>query len=71
MATVCPPLVEYSREVQARAAHELDVLPDGSAVAEMLSDYSVMRDQAPACSPLSEKYSYFDVDPTKPSVLPI
>ena len=64
MATVCPPLVEYSREVQARAAHELDVLPDGSAVAEMLSDYSVMRDQAPACSPLSEKNSYFDVDPT-------
>ena len=50
MATVCPPLVEYSREVQARAAHELDVLPDGSAVAEMLSDYSVMRDQARACS---------------------
>ena len=70
-ATVCPPVVEYSQELQARAADELDLLPDGSAIAEMLSDYSVMRDQAPACSPLSEKYSYFDVDPTKPLGPPI
>jgi hypothetical protein len=42
-------VVEYSREFQARAADELDLLPDGSAIAEMLSDYSVMRDQARAC----------------------
>ena len=35
---------------QAHAADELDLLPDGSAIAEMLSDYSVMRDQARACS---------------------
>jgi hypothetical protein len=50
MATVCPPVVEYSREFQARAADELDLLPEGSAIAEMLADYSVMRDQARACS---------------------
>ena len=49
-ATVCPPVVEYSREFQARAADELDLLPDGSAIAEMLADYGVTRDQAPACS---------------------
>ncbi len=49
MATVCQPVVEYSREFQARAADELDLLPEGSAIAEMLSDYSVMRDQARAC----------------------
>jgi hypothetical protein len=48
--TVCPPVVEYSRAFQARAADELDLLPDGSAIAEMLADYSVMRDQARACS---------------------
>lgn len=30
-------------------ADELDLLPDGSAIADMLSDYSVMRDQARAC----------------------
>ncbi|WP_206678359.1 hypothetical protein [Sphingomonas ursincola] len=49
MATVCPPVVEYSREFQARAADELDLLPEGSALAEMLADYSVMRDQARSC----------------------
>ena len=45
----CAPVVEYSREVQVRAAEELNSLPDGSAIAEMLSDYTVMRDQARAC----------------------
>ncbi len=48
-ATVCPPVVEYTRELQARAAEELGTLPDGSAISEMLADYSVMRDQARAC----------------------
>jgi len=41
--------VEYSREVQARAAEELLLLPDGSAVVEMVVDYAVMREQARAC----------------------
>ena len=50
IVTVCPPVVEYTRELQARAADELDLLPEGSAIAEMLADYSVMRDQARACS---------------------
>lgn len=49
IVTVCPPVVEYSSELQARAADELAQLPDGSAIAEMLADYSVMRDQARAC----------------------
>jgi len=49
VTTVCPPVVEYSRELQARAANELDLLPERSALAEMLADYSVMRDQALAC----------------------
>ena len=42
----CPPVVEYSREFQAKAAEELALLPEGSAIAEMLSDYAVMRGQA-------------------------
>ncbi len=46
---VCPPVVEYSAEFQARAAEELALLPGGSAVVEMLSDYAVMREQARAC----------------------
>ena len=42
----CPPVVEYSREFQTRAAEELALLPEGSAIVEMLSDYAVMREQA-------------------------
>ena len=45
----CPPVVEYSSKFQARAAEELTLLPEGSAVAEMLSDYAVMREQARVC----------------------
>jgi uncharacterized protein YceK len=45
----CPPVVDYSREFQARAAEELALLPEGAAIAELLSDYSVMRDQARVC----------------------
>ena len=33
-----------------RDRDELDLLPEGSAIAEMLADYSVMRDQARACT---------------------
>ena len=45
----CPPVVEYSREFRARAAEELALLPDGSAVIEMMGDYAVMREQALLC----------------------
>lgn len=45
----CPPVVEYSREFQVRAAEEMALLPEGSVIAEMLSDYSVMREQARVC----------------------
>jgi hypothetical protein len=43
---VCPPAVEYDEGFQARAAGELQVLPEGTAVVEMLSDLAVMREQA-------------------------
>lgn len=49
VTTVCPPVVEYSRDFQARVAEELALLPEGSAVADMLSDYAVMREQAGDC----------------------
>jgi uncharacterized protein YceK len=50
IATICPPVVEYTSEVQTRAAEELALLPKGTAIAEMLADYAVMREQARACS---------------------
>ena len=37
-------------EDEARAADELDLLPDGSAIAEMQNAYAVMREQARACA---------------------
>ncbi len=46
----CLPVVEYSREFQVRAVEELAILPDGSAVVEMMGDYAVMRGQARACA---------------------
>ncbi len=46
----CPPVVGYSNEFQARAAEQLALLPERSAVEEMLSDYAVMREQARLCS---------------------
>lgn len=49
IATVCSPIVKYSRGFQARAAEELALLPEGSAIAEMLSDYAVMREQGRVC----------------------
>jgi len=48
VVAVCPPVVEYSREFQARAAEELTLLPEGPAIVEMLGDYAVMRDQTGA-----------------------
>ena len=45
----CPPVVSYSREFQARAAEDLTLLQEGSAIGEMLADYTVMREQARAC----------------------
>ena len=46
---MCPLVVEYSQEFQARVAEKLDRLTEGAAIAEMLADYGVMRDQAREC----------------------
>ncbi len=47
--TVCPPVVDYTSAEQARAGGEVDVLPEGAMLIQMLSDYAVMRDQARTC----------------------
>jgi hypothetical protein len=49
-SVACPPVVGYAAELQAQAAAEVGALPAGSAVAGLLSDYAVMRDQARACA---------------------
>jgi len=45
----CPPVVEYTGSDQARAADEMEALPEGAVIVRMLSDYVVLRDQARAC----------------------
>ncbi len=45
----CPPVVDYTAADQARAAHEIEALPEGAVIVRMLSDYAVLRDQARAC----------------------
>jgi hypothetical protein len=49
IVTLCPRVVEYSREFQACAVEELGMLPERSAIAEMLADYNVIRDHVRAC----------------------
>ncbi len=47
-------MVAYSQDFLARAAGELDSLPAGSAIEQMLADYQVMREQARACEHFGE-----------------
>ncbi len=47
--TACPPVVEYPAAVQQRAAAEVEALPQDSAVATMMADYHVLRQQARVC----------------------
>ncbi|MCV2449479.1 hypothetical protein E3D03_019685 [Paracoccus sp. DMF] len=42
-------MVEYTAADQARAADEVEALPEGAVVVRMLIDYAVSRDQARAC----------------------
>ena len=44
----CPPVVDYTAAEQARAADEIETLPEGAVVVRMLSDSAVLRDQARA-----------------------
>jgi hypothetical protein len=45
----CPPVVEYTSAEQARAADEVEAMPEDAVIVRMLSDYTVLRDRARAC----------------------
>lgn len=49
---LCPPAVEYDQEFLNRAAADLDHLPSGSPLVDMLADYSVLRRQVALCRDL-------------------
>ena len=46
----CPPVLIYGPEFLAQVAREVEALPPGAAIEQMLADYQVMRDQARACA---------------------
>jgi hypothetical protein len=43
-------VVEYRREFQARAAEELALLPDGSAIVAMMGDYEERLNKVFGCA---------------------
>ncbi len=45
----CPPIVEYDQATRDRAADELQLLPEDSAIERLLDDYAVLRAQVRAC----------------------
>lgn len=46
----CPSLPEYSKEMQAKAADEIDAMPDDSVIASVfMPDYGQMRAGVRAC----------------------
>ena len=47
--SVCPRVSEYSDAFLDRAADELDALPEGSAIAQMVEDYGRERAMLRAC----------------------
>ena len=49
IAAPCPPVVDYTAADQARAADEMEALPEGTVIVQMLGDYAVLRDQVRAC----------------------
>lgn len=48
-ASVCPRPITYSDAFLDRAADELDALPEGSAIAQMIEDYGRERAMLRAC----------------------
>jgi len=49
--TVCPPVVEHPQDFLFQVQQELYVLPEPSAIEEMLKDFQVMRGQCRARGP--------------------
>jgi len=45
VSEACPQIRTYSPEVQARAADELEALPENSVLPTFIGDYAVMREE--------------------------
>lgn len=49
-SVVCPPVVAYDHDFQARLADDIQRLPPGAALERAMLDYARLRDQARACA---------------------
>lgn len=49
VSDTCPTLFDYAPELQAQAAYELEALPEESAIAKLIGDYGVVRNEIRAC----------------------
>ncbi len=47
--TPCPPVVSYSAADQARAADEVEALPEDAVTVRLFYDCAVLRNQAQIC----------------------
>lgn len=50
--TMCPPLTPYAKELQKKAARELNTLGPDAALSKYMTDYGKLRD---ACRAISRK----------------
>lgn len=48
----CPDLVDYPPEVQAKAADEIEAMPEGSVLPGFIADYGLLRRQ---CRTIGQK----------------
>lgn len=46
---ICPRLIEYPSDLLARAADEVETLPENSVLVVLLNDYGGQRNRARAC----------------------
>jgi len=46
---ICPRLIEYPAQLLAKAADEVESLPENSAIVVLLNDYGGQRNRARAC----------------------
>ncbi len=49
ISSSCPPVVKYDQATRDRAADELALLAEDSAIERLLADHAVLRDQVRAC----------------------
>ncbi len=48
-ASICPPVIPYTRAEQSQAADELEALPPKPMLSRFIADYATTRDRLRTC----------------------